>query len=686
MSLRNSRLWQDSLAHATIFEGDALECGKWLGWAKQKLQFMLHSIPGASSQLHVPADGVVIRIDTRPNRISIAAGGIPDVILFLAGQDFPTGWGKPYTSFMGTPGGNNPWTLLSPTMQSSFPKITKALPITHFTDKDDVTYSTEPNTENCFWGNDPSTRISWKGPYNQYGPVILDNTAAAGGLLSDMAWPDGYAGVSGTYPYIVPQFGKKVFQKGKVLVEFDRYVLAACLVTTPNQGVGVVAYTTNSLHLRAGLHNYIEVVWLNAPGAPAQILDIDMVAHGTAISRTIAPNTCCGSFDLTGTKLMVPLEKDTTNRFNYGGGADVIEILRVTLTIDPILSAGTPTFSAVPYPTERTTKMLLAPSAGAEATSIKTNCSMLSCGYYYPTNQESFLFLINERYSDAGLVHTASYLLDHRGAQLLTGRGIAQYSFSSGTAQSLYGDAPFGAEWYVAGTDSTGLFAYSPLVVDYCAQYARQAVIFGAAAEFGVDVPVGFLWPYRESLHLFTGRILDAFRVDALTYDDAFTNGDVVLNYTASLGHGNLTSATVFDSINEATWVTFSGTIDNIDVSGNHYLVANMVEPTPTTTNNINQFDYRYYSADRIMARGVSGNREIVAGVSVKGPFAYRRQAEYSTPPTDLTPVTLMTSMATKTNSFNIDMVNLHNPPVIITSLLVEAAIVRPYFKDARLY
>lgn len=71
---RNSRLWQDSLAHATIYEGDVGECAKWLGYAKQKLQFMLHNTAGALTATFNPALDVTVRVDTRPNRIYISAG------------------------------------------------------------------------------------------------------------------------------------------------------------------------------------------------------------------------------------------------------------------------------------------------------------------------------------------------------------------------------------------------------------------------------------------------------------------------------------------------------------------------------------------------------------------------------------------------------------------------------------
>lgn len=71
---RNSRIWQDSLSHITVYDGDVTECVKWLGWAKQKLQFMLHNTAGPLTATFSPISDVVIRIDTRPNRIAIKSG------------------------------------------------------------------------------------------------------------------------------------------------------------------------------------------------------------------------------------------------------------------------------------------------------------------------------------------------------------------------------------------------------------------------------------------------------------------------------------------------------------------------------------------------------------------------------------------------------------------------------------
>ena len=75
---RNSRIWQDSLAHSTVYDGDATECVKWLGWAKQKLQLMLHNTAGPLTATYTPADDITVRVDTRPNRIQITSksGGI----------------------------------------------------------------------------------------------------------------------------------------------------------------------------------------------------------------------------------------------------------------------------------------------------------------------------------------------------------------------------------------------------------------------------------------------------------------------------------------------------------------------------------------------------------------------------------------------------------------------------------
>lgn len=74
-SFPDSRLWQNGLAHSLITEGDQAECDKWLGWARQKLQFMLENLPGTVSQIFEPVDGIQIDIYTRPNRIRIKAEG-----------------------------------------------------------------------------------------------------------------------------------------------------------------------------------------------------------------------------------------------------------------------------------------------------------------------------------------------------------------------------------------------------------------------------------------------------------------------------------------------------------------------------------------------------------------------------------------------------------------------------------
>lgn len=92
MTLRGSRLWQDSLAHATIYEGDVGECSKWLGYAKQKLQFMLHNTAGPLTATFNPAADVTVRVDTRPNRIYIKSGVI-DYITVMA----PTGDSSGYS-------------------------------------------------------------------------------------------------------------------------------------------------------------------------------------------------------------------------------------------------------------------------------------------------------------------------------------------------------------------------------------------------------------------------------------------------------------------------------------------------------------------------------------------------------------------------------------------------------------
>lgn len=71
---RDKRLWQSHLATQYIYDGDAATCATWRGWAEAKLQHMLKSSPGPLSATFVPSDGVEIRIDTRPNRVSVKTG------------------------------------------------------------------------------------------------------------------------------------------------------------------------------------------------------------------------------------------------------------------------------------------------------------------------------------------------------------------------------------------------------------------------------------------------------------------------------------------------------------------------------------------------------------------------------------------------------------------------------------
>jgi len=73
--IRNTRLWQDPGAAAISYEGDAVLGAQWLGYAKAKLSHMLQSTAGPLSATFTPVSEVSIRIDTRPNRIHINAGG-----------------------------------------------------------------------------------------------------------------------------------------------------------------------------------------------------------------------------------------------------------------------------------------------------------------------------------------------------------------------------------------------------------------------------------------------------------------------------------------------------------------------------------------------------------------------------------------------------------------------------------
>jgi len=71
---RNTRLWQDPSAAAITYDGDITLGAQWVGYAKAQLNHMLQSTTGPLSATYAPTAEVSIRVDTRPNRIRIAAG------------------------------------------------------------------------------------------------------------------------------------------------------------------------------------------------------------------------------------------------------------------------------------------------------------------------------------------------------------------------------------------------------------------------------------------------------------------------------------------------------------------------------------------------------------------------------------------------------------------------------------
>jgi hypothetical protein len=70
---------------------------KWLQFAKLKLQFMLHNSPGPLSATYQPADGVTIRVDSRPNRIWIKTGTLP-IFVTVMDRDGTLSSGIPETT------------------------------------------------------------------------------------------------------------------------------------------------------------------------------------------------------------------------------------------------------------------------------------------------------------------------------------------------------------------------------------------------------------------------------------------------------------------------------------------------------------------------------------------------------------------------------------------------------------
>lgn len=68
---RSARQWSDYRAHIKLLEGDLNECHKWYGVALIRLKFLLEHQPGSVTDAMTPANGVYIRVDTKPNRIHI---------------------------------------------------------------------------------------------------------------------------------------------------------------------------------------------------------------------------------------------------------------------------------------------------------------------------------------------------------------------------------------------------------------------------------------------------------------------------------------------------------------------------------------------------------------------------------------------------------------------------------------
>ena len=73
-----NRFFSSSSAYGLVLNGDKALCAQWIGYAQGQLQGILARHDGPTTVLLKPKPEVEVRIDTRPNKISITvAGGLP---------------------------------------------------------------------------------------------------------------------------------------------------------------------------------------------------------------------------------------------------------------------------------------------------------------------------------------------------------------------------------------------------------------------------------------------------------------------------------------------------------------------------------------------------------------------------------------------------------------------------------
>ena len=622
---RDSRLWQDSIAHIKFFEGDINECTKWYAWARQKLSFMLHNAPGAATQIFTPVDNVTIKVDTRPNRIYINAGDDPALTLQLAANSYEEGWGKPYGVGLGTPGGYNPWTILKTNPQGTAITTAKGLPANYFTDKNEIAYSLTPNIGNCYWGVANTGLLTWIGPVNQIGPVVIDGDSSYGGTITDAQLDAPFQIGSPThYVYVQDQFGKKVFKNKAVVAQFPNYVLAAC-ESSGSGGPCIIALTATSLNQCAGLQYKIEVFWVTT-NTYTVAKTIDMAAEYALFPMY------AGAFNLAATKCTVAFQLNylftppTSPATAIISTQSKVKVLSIDLTN---LSVVTHSVAEVPKPVGYGTDRRLESGVGySSPTSVYTWPTMLGYGYNYASDALEYAYLVNSYASYfTNPPYITSYLQVGSNIKLIGSFEEPHYAFSYSI---LYGSvAPTGGSWFYP---DVGLSAFDPTVV-YCNVQRGQIGIFYwvSTGAHSAATPVGSVMPVRVSGQ-YHNHCVESDQATGILSDD-YLHRNEVLGFGGYWPLGNSNDYTNPDKTTFITgsWVftTAPTTVSEIKGCG---LKINGVQLTTGTTPNTNYLAPKYNSNLHTYFNGVSNKKYAFGSFDLKGPFIWYYQTDFTFP------------------------------------------------------
>jgi hypothetical protein len=629
---RDSRLWQNPLAHARIFEGDAAECSKWYAWAQQKLRFMLANHPGATSQVFVPIADVTVKVDTRPNRIYIRSGEVEDaLILRLAADGYEDGWGKPYISGIGTPGGHNPWRIIRTSKDVTSVAITKGLPVEYFTANDEITYSDVPNTGNCYWGL-PGNEITWVGPYNQIGPIYVDMDDTYGGVLSNVR---AYTEFPSEHPddliWVSPQFGKDIFANKEVIASFSNFVLGACKRVI-DEIPYVIALTASSLHSTAGLTYRIEVFnTLSSAYSVAYEIDIQ-AAYGNIPTHAAAFNLAGSECICAVSVVYISDSPDpidiTTPRISPFGKS---KYLKVNLAS---LDSVSHTLSDIPLPEgAAANKRLSSPAGFVDHTSQNIQYTLIGYGYEYETDTEirAYLIYVSERYF-GGLIQV-SYIQ--------VGDRIEVHPKTTNSALAISSSLKAGyiAQWEAeTGSSLTdlyysmdgGVYAYQPVTVYSNMQYKQLGVLTRTSNSFplGTPYPSGTL-PLERRATLYTAICKEGIKTIGVCYDDKIESLFFFPQASRSLGNGNLVGKTDETSV-QGAWsgpfpllpVTFSGRGCSF-ITFRTSAPEDLPDGSSTAGNLYDFYEKRCWNYERLFPNGVSHTKYSLGSYSITGPFSW---------------------------------------------------------------